>query len=125
MCLRCYVLHRELSRILSYDVYARRVFVLIHKMDTVKDEREKENQFRIRHEMIYQANHARGIECSFFMTSIWDETLYKVLPWKRLYNIYVAFLGSKVQKGKKTLIVWSCLLHAEYRVVSKCLACCT
>lgn len=63
---------------LSIFVRSSRVFVLIHKMDTIKDEREKENQFRIRYELISAANAERGIECSFFRTSIWDETLYRV-----------------------------------------------
>lgn len=51
-----------------------RVFVLIHKMDLVS-EQHRESVFQNRKQVIAEAS--GGIECTFFKTSIWDETLYK------------------------------------------------
>ncbi|CAM9433524.1 unnamed protein product, partial [Laminaria digitata] len=51
-----------------------RVFVLIHKMDLVS-EHNRESVFQNRKQVIAEAS--GGIDCTFFKTSIWDETLYK------------------------------------------------
>lgn len=50
--------------------------MLIHKMDLVSEE-NRETVFRNRQEVISDVS--GGVELTFFMTSIWDETLYKVL----------------------------------------------
>lgn len=52
-----------------------RVFVLIHKMDLVSEE-NRETVFMNRKQVI--SDISGGVDLSFFMTSIWDETLYKV-----------------------------------------------
>ncbi|CAN0520390.1 unnamed protein product [Ectocarpus sp. 12 AP-2014] len=52
-----------------------RVFVLIHKMDLVTEE-DREVVFLNRKQVISDVS--GGVELTFFMTSIWDETLYKV-----------------------------------------------
>ncbi|CAM9960332.1 unnamed protein product [Ectocarpus sp. 8 AP-2014] len=51
-----------------------RVFVLIHKMDLVTEE-DREVVFLNRKQVISDVS--GGVELTFFMTSIWDETLYK------------------------------------------------
>ncbi|CAN0247267.1 unnamed protein product [Ascophyllum nodosum] len=51
-----------------------RVFVLIHKMDLVPEE-NRERIFLNRKQVINDAS--AGTHCTFFKTSIWDETLYK------------------------------------------------
>ncbi len=50
--------------------------MLIHKMDLVSEE-NRETVFRNRTEVISDVS--GGVDPTFFMTSIWDETLYKVL----------------------------------------------
>lgn len=55
--------------------FFRSVFVLIHKMDLVQEEM-RESVFQNRRQAI--AEQSGGIDCTFFKTSIWDETLYKV-----------------------------------------------
>ena len=53
------------------------VFILIHKMDKIKDS-EKEKVFNDKKKWIQDAT--EGMEITkFFQTSIWDETLYKVI----------------------------------------------
>ena len=52
-----------------------RVFVLIHKMDLVSEE-NRETVFMNRKQVI--SDISGGVDLTFFMTSIWDETLYKV-----------------------------------------------
>lgn len=54
-----------------------RVFVLIHKMDLIC-EHKRDEVVEIRRSMISMATKNRGMKCTFFQTSIWDETLYKV-----------------------------------------------
>ncbi|CAM9307379.1 unnamed protein product [Hapterophycus canaliculatus] len=51
-----------------------RVFVLIHKMDLVLEE-NRETVFMNRKHVISDVS--GGVDLTFFMTSIWDETLYK------------------------------------------------
>ncbi|CAM9757315.1 unnamed protein product, partial [Ectocarpus fasciculatus] len=51
-----------------------RVFVLIHKMDLVTEE-DREVVFLNRKQVISDVS--GGVDLTFFMTSIWDETLYK------------------------------------------------
>eukprot|EP00752_Nemacystus_decipiens_P002446 g2303.t1 len=51
-----------------------RVFVLIHKMDLVSEE-NRETVFMNRKQVI--SDISGGVDLTFFMTSIWDETLYK------------------------------------------------
>lgn len=52
-----------------------RVFILVHKMDLVKEE-NRDAVFLNRQQVIQEAS--RSVRCTFFKTSIWDETLYKV-----------------------------------------------
>lgn len=52
-----------------------RVFVLVHKMDLVSEE-NRERVFMNRKQVI--SDISGGVDLTFFMTSIWDETLYKV-----------------------------------------------
>lgn len=58
-----------------FFLFSYRVFVLIHKMDLVPEE-NRERIFHNRKQVINDAS--AGTHCTFFMTSIWDETLYKV-----------------------------------------------
>lgn len=51
-----------------------RVFILIHKMDLVLEE-NREAVFINRKDVISDVS--GGVDLTFFMTSIWDETLYK------------------------------------------------
>jgi Ras-related GTP-binding protein A/B len=51
-----------------------RVFVLVHKMDLVAEE-HRDIVFEERQQLIM--SYARGLNLTFFRTSIWDETLYK------------------------------------------------
>lgn len=64
-------------------VFSFRVFVLIHKMDLVPEE-NRERIFHNRKQVINDAS--AGTHCTFFMTSIWDETLYKVRCVALRYN---------------------------------------
>ncbi|CAN0309309.1 unnamed protein product, partial [Discosporangium mesarthrocarpum] len=61
----------EALELLSPDT---KIFVLVHKMDLV-DEDQRDYVFAVQKDRI-QA-YSRGMHCTFFKTSIWDETLYK------------------------------------------------
>ncbi|KAL4456638.1 hypothetical protein ABPG74_000745 [Tetrahymena malaccensis] len=54
-----------------------KVFVLIHKMDKIPPNQQKETLERKKQEISNQCNDSRVNVLGFFATSIWDETLYK------------------------------------------------
>lgn len=58
-----------------------KVFCLIHKMDLVPDA-EKAQVFDEKKHVLEEAGGGFGIKC--YATSIWDETLYRVLHLPRL-----------------------------------------
>jgi len=51
------------------------IFVLIHKMDLIKDPEQRQSVFREREEAVL--SRSQGLRTRCFPTSIWDETLYK------------------------------------------------
>lgn len=53
-----------------------RIFCLVHKMDLVAEER-REEIFKEREEDLKGLS--KPLECTCFRTSIWDETLYKLV----------------------------------------------
>lgn len=59
--------------------------MLVHKMDLVSEE-NRETVFMNRKQVISDVS--GGVDLTFFMTSIWDETLYKVLFVLLLYGIH-------------------------------------
>lgn len=75
-----------------------RVFVLIHKMDLVSEE-NRETVFMNRKQVI--SDISGGVDLTFFMTSIWDETLYKV---------------SEADKFGFCLFLWAFFLPDVWRV---------
>ncbi len=53
------------------------IFCLIHKMDVLKSDQERQQVFEEKQAELGQMAHPLRLTC--FQTSIWDETLYKVI----------------------------------------------
>ena len=58
-----------------------KIFCLIHKMDLIEEE-QRDLIFDERRKQLVELS--LPLECKCFSTSIWDETLYKVIFFERL-----------------------------------------
>jgi len=87
------------STIQALDEYSKnaKVFVLIHKMDTIP-ERDREKIFQERKSMVLEKSGPFDIQV--FMTSIWDETLYQA--WSRITHSLIPKI-SMIETGLKQL----------------------
>jgi Ras-related GTP-binding protein A/B len=67
------------------------VFVLVHKMDKIK-ESEKAARYNNKKEIIGQKANERDVTVrQFFGTSIWDETLYQA--WSQIVQLLIPNMG--------------------------------
>jgi len=82
-----------------------KVFVLVHKMDLIRDTTEKIKIMRARRQEVNEL--ARDLNITTFGTSIWDETLYKA--WSSI----VYTLVPNVEKLRIQLIKFCDLCRAD------------
>ena len=81
------------------------IFCLIHKMDLIKDEDEKNKAYNDRQDEIFAA--AEPLQVTCFGTSIWDETLYAA--WS---NIVYALVPN-IDKLEEQLNKFCSLIEAD------------
>lgn len=82
-----YDLHDYRTSIMNLSTYSKNanIFVLIHKMDKIK-ESERKSVFESRKQQIVEATKEMEIK-EIFGTSIWDETLYKA--WSQIVQLLI------------------------------------
>ena len=91
----------------KYSKWAK-VFALIHKMDTIP-ERDRETIFEERRKDIEVAGAPFAVQC--FMTSIWDETLYKA--WSSITRSLISNIDI-IETGMKEL---ASIINADELVI--------